>query len=117
MNTPRAITLLSIPLVLSGCYATTVRSGLTPQPKPSIEHDEQWHHGVVLGIAEISGPYDLQEICPNGWAEVETHTSFINGFVDLITGGIYNPQTVTVRCAVPNASPTPQDPPTSAPSP
>jgi hypothetical protein len=84
----------------SGCYATTIRSGLTPQPKPDIEYDEKWHHGVVLGLAELSGPYDLSEICPAGWAEIETHTSFINGLVDLITGGVYNPQSVSIRCAV-----------------
>jgi hypothetical protein len=97
LSIPATVALASL---LGGCYATTIRSGLTPEPKPSIELDERWHHGVVLGIAELSGPYDLTRMCPNGWAEIHTETSFINGFVDAITSGIYNPQTVTVRCAV-----------------
>lgn len=70
------------------------------QPKASVAYDEGWHHGAVLGIAEISGPYDLQEICPDGWASISTKTSFVNGFVELVTGSVYNPQTVTVVCAV-----------------
>ncbi|HEX2677210.1 MAG TPA: hypothetical protein VHM19_11235 [Polyangiales bacterium] len=86
-------------LLASGCYTTTIRSGLPEVPKPSVEYDERWHHGAVLGIAEISGPYDLTKICPRGWARISTKTSFVNGFVDLITGGLYNPQTVTVVCA------------------
>jgi hypothetical protein len=96
----------------SGCYATTIRSGLKPELKPSIENDERWHHGVVLGIAELSGPYDLSKICPNGWAEIATETSFLNGLVDALTSGLYNPQTISVRCAsapAPALAPAPQE--------
>lgn len=107
---------LGLALGASGCYATTLRSGVMPEPKPSIEHDASWHHGVVFGIAELSGPYDLAELCPHGWAEITTETSFLNGLVDMITGGIYNPQTVTVRCAaarplLPSAAPAAQSAP------
>ena len=91
--------LASCALLLSGCYTTTVSSG-KPAARASIEYDEKWHHGVAWGIAELSGPYDLQSICPNGWSEIKTETSFVNGFVDAVTRGIYSPQTVTVRCAV-----------------
>ncbi len=84
---------------LAGCYATTLRSGLKPEPKPRVELEERWHHGVMLGIAELSGPYDLTQMCPQGWAEIPTHTSFLNGLADAITRGVYNPQTITVRCA------------------
>ena len=56
-------------------------------------------HGAIYGIAELSGPYDLSKACPGGWAEVKTETSFLNGLADRITYGIYNPQTVTVKCA------------------
>jgi hypothetical protein len=99
MNRPLHWTFALLALASSGCYATTIRSGLPVQAKPDIEYDQRWHHGAVLGIAEISGPYDLHEICPNGWAEIKTRTTFINGLVDAITGGLYNPQSVTVRCA------------------
>ena len=97
-------------LVMSGCYTTTVRSGLPPAP-PTIEYDAKWHSGLVVGIAELSGPYDLRKICPNGWADIRTETSFVNGVVELVTSGIYSPQSITVRCTnLPNASPPQPDP-------
>lgn len=84
-------------VLLSGCYTTTVRSG-APAAPPRIEYDGKWHHGLVVGLAELSGPYDLSRICPEGWAEIKTETSFVQGLVEAVTGGIYAPQTVTVRC-------------------
>jgi hypothetical protein len=102
-------------LLLPGCFTTSVYSG-KPGVPASIEYDEKWHHGVAWGIAELSGPYDLEEVCPNGWSEIKTETSFVNGFVDVVTRGIYAPQTVTVRCAVPAtpAAPSPPAPPSPA---
>ena len=92
--------LLVCALALPGCYTTTVSSG-KPAAKANIEYDEKWHSGVVVGIAELSGPHNLEKICPHGWSEIKTETSFVNGFVDAVTSGIYNPQTITVRCAQP----------------
>jgi len=82
----------------SGCFTSMVKSG-APAAPPAVEHDEKWHSGIIFGIAELSGPYDLSRICPNGWAEIKTETSFVNGLVQFLTMNIYNPQTVTVRCA------------------
>jgi Bor protein len=86
-------------LLLSGCYTTTLSSGKPPGPA-NIEYDEKWHHGAVWGIAELSGPYNMEQVCPHGWSEIRTETSFANGFVQAVTYGVYSPQTVTVRCAV-----------------
>jgi hypothetical protein len=85
-------------LLLSGCYTTTLSSG-KPAAPASLEYDEKWHHGVAWGMAELSGPYDLEKVCPSGWSEIKTETSFANGFVHAVTSGVYSPQTVTVRCA------------------
>jgi hypothetical protein len=90
---------LAAAFTVSGCYSTTIRNGQAPGTVP-LESDEHWHSGVGMGVKEISGPYDLDEICPEGWAEIETETDFFNGLVQYATFQIYNPQTVTVRCAV-----------------
>lgn len=82
----------------SGCYTTTLRSGLPASPA-TVDFDRKWHHGLFWGIAELSGPYNLSEICPQGWAEVETETSFLNGLLYSLSSGVYTSQTVTVRCA------------------
>jgi Bor protein len=83
---------------LFGCFRMTVHNGL-PVGNTPIEYDPKWHHGAVFGIAELSGPYDLSKICPRGWAEIHTETSFLNGLLEAITDNIYTPQSVTVRCA------------------
>ena len=88
-------------LALPGCYTTTITSG-RPTAPATVAYDEKWHSGVVYGIAELSGPHDLEEICPHGWSEIKTETSFLNGFVDAVTWGVYNPQNITVRCALPS---------------
>jgi hypothetical protein len=89
---------LAIVAGAGGCYTSLVKSG-APAAPATIEYDEKWHSGLIVGIAELSGPYDLSKICPNGWAEIKTETSFLNGLVQAVTWGIYNPQSVTVRCA------------------
>jgi len=86
-------------LLLTGCYTTTVYSGKPGMPA-NIEYDQKWHHGVAWGIAEPGAPYNLEQVCPNGWSEIQTETSFVNGVVDAATRGIYSPQTISVRCAV-----------------
>jgi hypothetical protein len=118
-------------LALPGCYTTTVTSG-KPAAPATVAYDEKWHSGVVYGIAELSGPHDLEKTCPHGWSEIKTETSFLNGFVDAVTWGIYNPQNITVRCALPSqpvaaavaavptppkASPVPNDLPAALPAP
>ena len=120
-----ALTFLALLAATSaaGCYTATVRSARPASP-PTVANDERWHHGVIWGIAEISGPYDLSEACPQGWAEITTETSFLNGLLELITSGIYASQTVTVRCAVGSdaaasapSAPAPAPAPAAAPEP
>ena len=88
----------------SACFTTTLRSGM-PANAPTVENDRRWHHGLIWGIAELSGPYDLKKLCPNGWAEVTTETSFLNGLITSITSSVYTPQTVTIRCSGEDAEP------------
>ena len=96
----RAILLATL-FAAAGCFRTTIRNG-TPVGHTPIEYDEKWHSGVILGIAELSGPYDLQKVCPQGWSDIHTETTFLNGLVQAVTTvgvNIYSPQTVTIRCA------------------
>jgi hypothetical protein len=90
-------------LGLSGCYSTTIKNG-KPVGEAPLEGDHRWHHGFVGGTSEASGPYQLSKICPEGWAEIETETSFSNGLLDVVTFGLYNPQTVEVKCEAKPAS-------------
>ena len=110
----RHLAVLACIAALPGCYSTVVRSG-APAGVTPVEANERWHSGFVFGIAEASGPYDLQKVCPGGWAEVRTETSFWNGLVGAFTWGLYNPQTTTIVCSAP--TPTPPTPTTTTLSP
>jgi Bor protein len=89
---------LAIVLVaLSGCFRTTIKNG-EPVAPPSAEWSDRWHHGLVFGLAELSGPYDLSKVCPKGWAEIHTETTFLQTFITIATINVYAPQNVTIRC-------------------
>jgi hypothetical protein len=94
----KRVILMAALLALTGCFKTHVRSG-SPAGQTPIEYDNRWHNGLIYGIAELSGPYDLQKVCPQGWSEIYTETDFLAGFVSAITLQIYTPQRVTIRCA------------------
>lgn len=98
MKTLKLVCAIALVCSTSGCFKTILKSG-KPANAARIENDKRWHHGVIWGIAELSGPYDLKTLCPNGWAEVKSETSFVNGLLDAITSGIYAPQSVTIRCS------------------
>jgi len=105
--------LAAIALGASGCYSTTIKNG-KPVGEAPLEGDQRWHHGFVGGTSEASGPYKLSQICPEGWAEIQTETSFSNGLLDVVTLGLYNPQTVAVTCV---AQPSPRETAPAAPAP
>jgi len=89
---------LILAVALTGCWRMTVRNA-NPAGQTPIEFDEKWHSGLIFGLAELSGPYDLSKVCPSGWSQIHTETPFVQGLVQVLTFQIYNPQGVTVRCA------------------
>ena len=100
-----------------GCYTTTVSSG-RPAAGAPIAYDERVHNGVAAGLGELDGPHDLGRICPGGWAEIKTETTFGNIVAGILTANVYAPQTITVRCAATaGAAPPPPPAPAVAPPP
>jgi hypothetical protein len=97
MSSIKAPGLLVLFILASGCYTTTLRSG-KPAGEPAPDADGHWHSGILTGGVDVSGAYDLKQLCPNGWAEIETETSVFNQVVELATLRLYAPQTVSVRC-------------------
>jgi hypothetical protein len=85
-------------LMLAGCWKMTIKSG-TPAGQTPIEYDNKWHNGLIFGLAELSGPYDLSKVCPHGWSAIHTETDFVTGLVNVITLSIYTPQRATVVCS------------------
>jgi len=90
--------LLVLAVLATVCWRMTVRNG-NPVGETPIDFDNKWHSGVVYGLAELTGPYDVSKVCPRGWAEIHTETPFPQGLVQVLTFNLYNPQGVTIRCA------------------
>ncbi len=94
----RALAVAVLVLGTNGCWATTVHSGKPPGAIAEGWHD-RWHSGMLFGSIELSGPYDLDAICPRGWSEVQTRMSALNAVLTVVTLDIYSTQRITVVCA------------------
>jgi hypothetical protein len=94
-------------VALAGCYTIRYERHATPEAGAP---REQWHHGVLGGLVDASGPVRLGEACPDGFAAVESQTTFFNWLGQVLTTGgvliplhapIWEPATVRVVCARP----------------
>ena len=92
--TRSVLAFLSCFFLLVGCYHATIDTGLAPGSKTV----EMWKHSWIYGLVPPS-VVEAQNECENGVARVETQQSFLNGLVNVLTGGIYTPMTVIVTCA------------------
>jgi hypothetical protein len=101
---------LACTLAVSGCY--TIRYQRRAAPEPGAPR-EQWHHGLVGGLIDASGPVALDKACPDGFASVQSQTTlfnwvgqFLTGFggLWLINANLWDPSTVQVVCARPTAA-------------
>jgi len=97
---------LATAAALAGCYTIRYeRRAVAEDGEPR----ENWHHGLVNGFFEVSGPVRLDQICPGGAAEVENQVTFANGVGQVLTTvpgfrvvNVWSPTTVRVRCARPS---------------
>jgi len=79
----------------TGCFHVSYVSN---KPQAATPAYDGWHSDVVWGLAEVSDPVDVPKLCPGGFARIESQLTFVQGLVQYITFGIYNPQNVTVTC-------------------
>lgn len=80
---------------LSGCYRHTVHAG-RGAPAGRVAYD-QWEHFWIAGlIGHVR--VDVERICGASDATVRVRQTVLNGLVAALTGGIYTPTTVEVRC-------------------
>ena len=99
--TDRSALGLCVLLCSVGCATTTVRSGRPPLDAPSA-YEERWHSAFLWGALPAGAPYDLAQICPNGWSQVTLARDPFTLLAGVLTLFIYSPARVTVVCAVPD---------------
>lgn len=102
----RLSALLAVAL-LAGCY--TIRYERRGAPEGGAPR-EQWHHGLVGGLIDASGPVELDKVCPESFAAVVNEVTFFNWVGLVLTGGpvlsplgaqLWAPSTVRITCARP----------------
>jgi hypothetical protein len=93
-----ALLIAALAIPLAGCFNSTFIDGNGATGAPSATWNERWYHGAVLGLVDLSGPISLDEVCAQGWARIDTSTSFLNSIAEGILSGLYSPQTVTIYC-------------------
>lgn len=92
--------LASLPLVLlmlstSACFHQVVQTGLAAGPTVVTKG---WVSTWMWGLVPAQ-PIDVRSECPSGVATIATQQTFGNGFLSMLTLGIWAPQSVTVTCA------------------
>lgn len=97
---------LSLLLATTGCFHFHYVTDQQPAPAPT---SEAWHNGFVWGLAE-GAPVDVAQVCPSGFARIDSTETFVNGLVHAATASIYTPETITITCSAGDAAQIPQSP-------
>ncbi|WP_260679910.1 Bor family protein [Serratia liquefaciens] len=92
----KKIYLLGLIILLSGC----AKQGFNIKEKvPSTPEKEVTHHFFISGLGQEKN-IDAAAVCGGAdrVARTETQLTFINGFLNVITFGIYTPREARVYC-------------------
>ena len=79
-----------------GCYRHTYVVSEPTQEQPA--KSDYFVHHFLAGLIPVNTEVELQSICPNGVGKIETQISFLNGFLNWLTNGIYTPKSTWVYC-------------------
>ena len=88
---------LGLAITASACSTVTIhpKSAGTLSSQPSYEESKSFYLGGLVGEQRVN----VSEICGDKEVtQMQSQQTFINGFLGLITLGIYAPHTVKVWC-------------------
>lgn len=83
--------------MMGGCYHVQIVSG-KPMGAPAPGYEEKFDFGLIAGIVEIGGPYNLDQICPQGWATAESKLTVVSGIINIILP-LGSVQSVKITCS------------------
>ncbi len=75
-------------------YQFTIGEGAPTAPV----EEEEWRSHWLWGLISPDNNLELRDECSSENATIEAEQTFLNGLVSVLTGGIYSPTTVRVRC-------------------
>ena len=90
------LAVLALGLALTGCFShtITVGSGGNTSGEPSATQSNSFFVAGLVGEANI----DVGATCPDGNATVVVNHTLINRLLQVLTGSLWAPTTVTIYC-------------------
>lgn len=101
----RKLALALCALGLAGCFTTHIRSGKPAAPGEPVL-DKVLRSQIIGDVVTIDPPDKLPQRCPQGWSRIDAEVRPFNWILDVAAGFFYHSNTVTLRCAAPQAAPT-----------
>jgi len=92
-NPAGVISAVLLGALLCGCYTVRYTTG----QNPGGSHHEEGANFFLWGLVGEKS-VNLDTICPQGVARWKNQATFLDGFLSVITLGIYEPRTITVDC-------------------
>lgn len=89
----KASLLLAVVFTMSSCYTYTATVGNGPQTGTKVVAH---NHYVIAGLAPIATANTKKLVGDAKDYSITVTHSFIDGFLAMLTGGIYTPTTVTI---------------------
>jgi hypothetical protein len=112
MSASRLLGLPLLVLLAGGCHSFTVtNSGRTPAAEAAPGYDNHMHSAIIGDVVIIDKPAPLAVMCPGGWATIDREVTAFNGLINMIGGGIYQADSLTVHCTKGARPPAPAAPP------
>ncbi|TNF23841.1 MAG: hypothetical protein EP329_26445 [Deltaproteobacteria bacterium] len=90
------ITLLAA-VALAGCFQHTQYMN-EDRPAEPVARLHAYNHHIFWGLVDVSGPIDVDVVCPDGAAAIHTEVGPFGVVLGLVTGGIYVPTQTDVFC-------------------
>lgn len=88
--------LLAACIMMSSCYTTKIANGNLTPDSPVVKVNSVKNHFLIYGLVPLKNGYQAKKYV--GEKEnyvIQTQHTFVDGLLNVITFGIYNPTTTT----------------------
>lgn len=87
---------LAVSLLLSSCYTAKIAHGSLTTDAPVVKVNSKKNHALIEGLIPLGNGWDAKKYVGDRTDYVtKSQITFVDGFLRLITAGLYTPSTTT----------------------